>query len=48
MKTRFNKFCLASVVAASLSLGACSDFLDKEPLAQGTDARHGSHYVQDS
>ena len=38
MKTRFNKFCLASVVAASLSLGACSDFLDKEPLAQGTEA----------
>lgn len=38
MKKIFNQFCLASVVAVSLSLNACSDFLEKEPLSQGTEA----------
>ena len=36
MKTIINKFFLASAVVMSLT--ACSDFLDKEPLSQGTEA----------
>ena len=35
MKTIINKFFLASAVVMSLT--ACSDFLDKEPLSQGTE-----------
>ena len=38
MKKTINSICMASVVTASLLLSACSDFLDKEPLAQGTEA----------
>ena len=36
MKTIFNIFLTASALA--LPLCACSDFLDKEPLSQGTEA----------
>lgn len=36
MKTILNKIFLAS--AMTLSLTACSDFLNKEPLSQGTEA----------
>lgn len=36
MKTIFNIFLIASALA--LPLCACSDFLDKEPLSQGTEA----------
>ena len=36
MKTIINKFFLVSAVVMALT--ACSDFLDKEPLSQGTEA----------
>lgn len=38
MKTIFNKICLASAVMVAFSLSSCSDFLNKEPLSQGTEA----------
>ena len=47
MKTIINKIFLAS--ALTLSLSACSDFLEKEPLSQGTEAivfKTPEHFVQ--
>lgn len=37
MKNIINKYIIASA-AVTLSLSACSDFLDKEPMSQGTEA----------
>ena len=47
MKTIINRIFLAS--ALTLSLSACSDFLEKEPLSQGTEAivfKTPEHFVQ--
>lgn len=38
MKTIMNKISLALAVTMTFSLPSCSDFLDKEPLSQGTEA----------
>lgn len=47
MKTIINRLILLSTV--TLSLSACSDFLDKEPLSQGTEAivfKNPEHFEQ--
>lgn len=47
MKTIINRIFIAS--ALTLSLSACSDFLDKEPMSQGTDAivfKNPTHFEQ--
>lgn len=47
MKTIINRIFLAS--AMTFSLSACSSFLDKEPLSQGTEAivfKNPEHFEQ--
>ena len=38
MKTFSNSILMASALVASLAFTSCSDFLDREPLSDGTEA----------